>query len=117
MVFEAAIKNKCFFILSFFCQAEYSEGLDDFSSVSCMHERKRDGGKHKETEGSHSQKARKCGFFFFFFCLHLKTFILFLSTLLFILSIPLTFFLSRGDFVLKTNVNAETMRESDVLYF
>lgn len=63
MVFEAAIKNKCFLSSSFFCQAQCSEGLDDFLSVSCMYERKRDRRKHKETEGSRSQKARKCVFF------------------------------------------------------
>ena len=62
MVFEAAIKNKCFYPLRFFRQAQCSEGLDDFLSVSCMYERKRDRRKHKESEGSRSQKARKCVF-------------------------------------------------------
>lgn len=76
MVFEAAIKISVFLSSSsffFFCQAECSAGLGDFSSVSCMHERKKDREKHKDTEGSHNQRERKCVFF--------SSFIYFISTL------------------------------------
>lgn len=66
MVFEAAIKNKCFLSSPFFVRLNALRGWMTF----CLRVRKR--GKHKESTGL-TAKARKCVF------LYLKTFILFHS--------------------------------------
>lgn len=66
MVFEAAVKNKCFLSSPFFVRLNALRGWMTF----CLRVRKR--GKHKESRGL-TAKARKCVF------LYLKTFILFHS--------------------------------------
>lgn len=75
-----------------------------------------------ETEGNIKRPrgvtVRKQGRAFLTFFQHLKTFILFPFTLCLKLAIPLPFrFFPRGDFLFKPNMNAERMRERDVLYF